>query len=127
MDRMVKDAEENAAADKQKRERIDLRNEADSLVYQAEKQLADLGDKLPAAEKEKVETLNKELKEALEGEDLNRIKSLKDQVQQALYAAGASVYQQAAGQNPGGGAPGQDPNGPCRSWSIHRWRQQWWR
>ena len=113
VDRMVKDAEENAAADKQKRERIDLRNEADSLVYQAEKQLADLGDKLPAAEKEKVETLNKELKEALEGEDLNHIKSLKDQVQQALYAAGASVYQQAAGQNPGGGAPGQDPTAPA--------------
>lgn len=105
---MVKDAEENAAADKQKRERIDLRNEADSLVYQAEKQLADLGDKLPAAEKEKVEGLNKELKEALEGEDLNRIKALKDQVQQALYAAGASVYQQAAGQG-SGAAPGQDP------------------
>ena len=109
VDRMVKDAEDNAAADKQKRERIDLRNEADSLVYQAEKQLADLGDKLPAAEKEKVEALNKELKEALESEDLNRIRSLKDQVQQALYAAGASVYQQAAGQAPGGAAPGQDP------------------
>ena len=110
VDRMVKDAEENAAADKQKRERIDVRNEADSLVYQAEKQLADLGDKLPAAEKEKVENLNKELKEALESEDMNRIKSLKDQVQQALYAAGASVYQQAAGQKPDGGdpAPGQD-------------------
>ena len=113
VDRMVKDAEENAAADKQKRERIDLRNEADSLVYQTEKQLADLGDKLPAAEKEKVENLNKQLKEALEGEDLNRIKSLKDQVQQALYAAGASVYQQTAGQNPGGAAPGQDPTAPA--------------
>lgn len=109
VDRMVKDAEENAAADKQKRERIDLRNEADSLVYQAEKQLADLGNKLPAAEKEKVEALNKDLKEALEGEDLNRIRSLKDEVQQALYAAGASVYQQAAGQGASGAAPGQDP------------------
>ena len=108
VNRMVKDAEENAAADKQKRERIDLRNEADSLAYQAEKQLAELGDKLPAAEKEKVEALNKDLKEALEGEDLNRIRSLKDQVQQALYTAGASVYQQAAGQG-SGAAPGQDP------------------
>ena len=108
VDRMVKDAEDNATADKQKRERIDLRNEADSLVYQAEKQLAELGDKLPAAEKEKVEALNKDLKEALESEDLNRIKSLKDQVQQALYAAGASVYQQGAGQGPDA-APGQDP------------------
>ena len=108
VNRMVKDAEENAAADKQKRERIDLRNEADSLAYQAEKQLAELGDKLPAAEKEKVEALNKDLKEALEGEDLSRIRSLKDQVQQALYTAGASVYQQAAGQG-SGAAPGQDP------------------
>ena len=108
VNRMVKDAEENAAADKQKREHIDLRNEADSLAYQAEKQLAELGDKLPAAEKEKVEALNKDLKEALEGEDLNRIRSLKDQVQQALYTAGASVYQQAAGQG-SGAAPGQDP------------------
>lgn len=108
VNRMVKDAEENAATDKQKRERIDLRNEADSLAYQAEKQLAELGDKLPAAEKEKVEALNKDLKEALEGEDLNRIRSLKDQVQQALYTAGASVYQQAAGQG-SGAAPGQDP------------------
>ena len=108
VNRMVKDAEENAAADKQRRERIDLRNEADSLAYQAEKQLAELGDKLPAAEKEKVEALNKDLKEALEGEDLNRIRSLKDQVQQALYTAGASVYQQAAGQG-SGAAPGQDP------------------
>ena len=108
VNRMVKAAEENAAADKQKRERIDLRNEADSLAYQAEKQLAELGDKLPAAEKEKVEALNKDLKEALEGEDLNRIRSLKDQVQQALYTAGASVYQQAAGQG-SGAAPGQDP------------------
>ena len=108
VDRMVKDAEANAAADKQKRERIDLRNEADSLAYQAEKQLAELGDKLPAAEKEKVEALNKDLKEALEGEDLSRIRSLKDQVQQALYTAGASVYQQAAGQG-SGAAPGQDP------------------
>ena len=111
VDRMVRDAEDNAAADKQKRERIDLRNEADSLVYQAEKQLEDLGDKLAASEKEKVENLNKELKEALESEDLNRIRSAKDQVQQALYAAGASVYQQAAGQGqtPDGAAPGQDP------------------
>ena len=105
VNRMVKDAEENAAADKQRRERIDLRNEADSLAYQAEKQLAELGDKLAASEKEKVESLTKELKEALEGEDLNRIRSAKDQVQQALYAAGASVYQQAAGQ----GSGAQDP------------------
>lgn len=55
VDRMVKDAEANAAADKERRERIDLKNQADSLAYQAEKQLADMGDKVPAADKEKAE------------------------------------------------------------------------
>ena len=76
-----------------------------------------------AVEKEKVENLiNKELKEALEGEDLNRIKSLKDQVQQALYAAGASVYQQTAGQ--GSGAPGQEPTAAAGGWGCHRWLQR---
>jgi len=109
VERMVKDAEDNAAADKQKRETIDLRNEAESLVYQAERQLAELGEKLPAEEKEKVERLNGQLKEALEAEDLNRIKSLKEEVQQALYAAGAAVYQQAGNQEgaPAGASPDQ--------------------
>ncbi|WP_126147395.1 molecular chaperone DnaK [Synechococcus elongatus] len=96
VDRMVKDAEANAAADKERRERIDLKNQADTLVYQSEKQLSELGDKISADEKSKVEGFIQELKDALAAEDYDKIKSIIEQLQQALYAAGSSVYQQAS-------------------------------
>jgi len=95
VDRMVKDAEANASADKEKREKIDLKNQAETLVYQAEKQLADLGDKVGAEDKAKVEQFSTQLKEALANDDTATIKTVLEQLQQALYAAGASVYQQA--------------------------------
>lgn len=98
VDRMVKDAETNAAADKERRERIDLKNQADTLVYQSEKQLSELGDKISADEKGKVEGFIQELKDALAAEDYDKIKSIIEQLQQALYAAGSSVYQQASAE-----------------------------
>ncbi|AZB72020.1 molecular chaperone DnaK [Synechococcus elongatus] len=98
VDRMVKDAEANAAADKERRERIDLKNQADTLVYQSEKQLSELGDKISADDKAKVEGFIKELKEALAAEDYDKIKAIIEQLQQALYAAGSSVYQQASAE-----------------------------
>ncbi|QFZ92321.2 molecular chaperone DnaK [Synechococcus elongatus] len=98
VDRMVKDAEANAAADKERRERIDLKNQADTLVYQSEKQLSELGDKISADDKAKVEGFIKELKEALAAEDYDKIKTIIEQLQQALYAAGSSVYQQASAE-----------------------------
>lgn len=98
VDRMVKDAEANAAADKERRERIDLKNQADTLVYQSEKQLSELGDKISADEKSKVEGFIQELKDALAAEDYDKIKSIIEQLQQALYAAGSSVYQQASAE-----------------------------
>jgi len=109
VDRMVKDAEANAAADKEKRERIDVKNQAETLVYQAEKQLAELGDKVAAADKEKVESFTSELKQAIEKDDTATMKSVLEQLQQALYAAGASVYQQAGAD--GAAAPGGNGNG----------------
>ena len=109
VDRMVKDAEANAAADKEKREKIDLKNQSETLVYQAEKQLAELGDKVSADDKSKVETFTKELKEAIENDDAATMKSVLEQLQQALYAAGASVYQQAGAD--GAAAPGGNGNG----------------
>jgi molecular chaperone DnaK len=102
VDRMVKDAESNAAADKEKREKIDLKNQAETLIYQAEKQLGELGDKVGADDKAKVETFSADLKAAVEKDDSAAIKASLEQLQQALYAAGASVYQQAGGA-PGGG------------------------
>ena len=97
VDKMVKDAEANAAVDKEKRERIDLKNQAETLVYQAEKQLGELGDKVGAEDKAKVESSSAKLKEAIEKDDFDTMKSELETLQQALYAAGAAVYQQAAG------------------------------
>ncbi|QPN60829.1 molecular chaperone DnaK [Synechococcus sp. CBW1002] len=105
VEKMVKDAEANASADKEKRERIDLKNQAETLVYQSEKQLGELGDKVSADDKAKVEGFSKTLKEAIDKEDYDTMKSTLEQLQQALYAAGASVYQQ-AGAEAGAEAPG---------------------
>ncbi|QPN62505.1 molecular chaperone DnaK [Synechococcus sp. CBW1004] len=110
VERMVKDAEANASADKEKREKIDLKNQSETLVYQAEKQLAELGDKVSADDKSKVENFTKELKEAIEKDNTESMKSVLEQLQQALYAAGASVYQQ-AGADGAGAAPGGNGNG----------------
>ena len=102
VDRMVNEADRNASADKERRERIDRKNQADSLVYQAEKQIKDLGDKVPAADQTKADGLIKELKEAIASEDDDKIKTLTSELQQTLYTIGSNVYQQA------GGAPGAD-------------------
>ena len=95
VEKMVKDAEANASVDKEKRERIDLKNQAETLVYQAEKQLGELGDKVSAEAKAKVEEKRTKLNEALQNEDFDNLKPLFDDLQQELYALGASVYQQA--------------------------------
>ena len=109
VEKMVKDAEANASADKEKRERIDVKNQAETLVYQAEKQLGELGDKVGAEDKAKVESSSAKLKEAIEKDDFDTMKSELETLQQALYAAGAAVYQQAAGaEGAAAGAPGAD-------------------
>ena len=95
VDKMVKDAEMNASADKEKRERIDIKNQAETLVYQAEKQISELGDKVDEAAKNKVEEKRVKLKEATEKDDYESMKTLVEELQQELYTLGASVYQQA--------------------------------
>jgi molecular chaperone DnaK len=106
VDRMVKEAEANASADKERREKIDRKNQADSLTYQAEKQLTELGDKVPAADKTKVEGLIKDLRDAVSKEDDDRIKTLTTELQQSLYTIGTNLYQQQGGGGPDGGTPG---------------------
>ncbi|QLE55147.1 molecular chaperone DnaK [Nostoc sp. TCL26-01] len=105
VDRMVREAEQNASSDKDRREKIERKNQADSLAYQAEKQLQELGDKVPEADKTKVEGLVKELREAVAKEDDEQIKKLTPELQQALFAVGSNIYQQAGG----GAAPGAAP------------------
>ncbi len=111
VDRMVKEAESNAAADKERRDKIDRKNQADSLVYQAEKQISELGDKVPAADKTKAEELIKDLKEAVAQDDDAKIQTVMPELQQILYSIGSSMYQQ-AGAEAGVGAPGAgtEPN-----------------
>ena len=107
VDKMVKDAESNASADKEKREKIDLKNQAETLVYQAEKQMSELGDKVEADAKAKVEEKRIKLKEAVDQEDYDTMKPLLEELQQELYTVGASVYQQDSAAA-GGAAPGAD-------------------
>ncbi len=95
VEKMVKDAEMNASTDKEKREKIDIKNQAETLVYQAEKQIGELGDKVDESAKAKVEEKRIKLKEATEKDDHETMKTLVEELQQELYSLGASVYQQA--------------------------------
>ncbi|ANV85114.1 molecular chaperone DnaK [Picosynechococcus sp. PCC 7003] len=107
VERMVSEAEANAAADKERREKIDRKNQADSLVYQAEKQLEELGDKVPADDKSKADQMIKDLKEAVTQENDEKISTLMPELQQLLYTIGSNIYQQAGGDP---SAAGFDPN-----------------
>ena len=84
--------ESNAEADRRRRERIDTKNNADSLTYQAEKQLKDFGDKVPANDRERVEGMVQQLREAVQQENYDRMKSLTDELQQALMQIGSAMY-----------------------------------
>jgi molecular chaperone DnaK len=113
---MVKQAEQNASADKERRDKVDRKNQADSLAYQAEKQLNDLGDKVPADDRTKVEGLVKDLRDAISKEDDEQIKRLMPELQQTLYAIGSNLYQQ-AGAGSGSAPEGDSPNGSSDSTS----------
>jgi molecular chaperone DnaK len=95
VERMVKDAERNAEEDHRRRDRVDTKNTADSAAYQAEKQLKDLGDKVPSADRTRLEGMIKELQQAITQENDDRMKSLTHDIQQALMQVGSAVYAQA--------------------------------
>lgn len=109
VDRMVKDAETFADEDKAKREAVDTRNAADSMVYQADKQLKEFGDKVPAELKTKVEAAQATLKEAVAKDDVAGMKAGMEALQAEVMAIGQAVY--AAG-GAAGGAPGADGAAP---------------
>ncbi|WP_413380121.1 molecular chaperone DnaK [Alkalihalobacillus sp. 1P02AB] len=96
IDQMVKDAEANAEEDKKRREEVELRNEADQLVFQTEKTLKDLGEGVEAAEKEKAEAAKDKLKAAIEANNLDEIRTAKDELQEILTAITTKMYEQAA-------------------------------
>jgi molecular chaperone DnaK len=109
---MVQEAERNAASDRQRREQVDTKNQADSLAYQAEKQLADLNGQVPAAEKSRVEDLVKTLREAIDREDYDQMKSRSNDLQQALMQVGQAIYANANGANPSGATPNSGEGSP---------------
>ncbi|SEA96322.1 molecular chaperone DnaK [Thalassobacillus cyri] len=98
VEKMVQEAEENAEADKKRREEVELRNEADQMIFTTEKTLKDLGEQVSEDEKQQAETAKDELKEALEGEDLDKIKEKKEALQEHVQNLSAKVYEQAAQQ-----------------------------
>ncbi|WP_353931558.1 molecular chaperone DnaK [Okeanomitos corallinicola TIOX110] len=105
VEKMVKDAEAHAEEDTRRREQIDTKNLADSLVYQAEKELRELGDKVSAANKSRVEKLVNNLRSAINQDDFNQIKSLSGELQQLLMQVGSAVYAQAGSTNGSSGEP----------------------
>ena len=110
IDKMVKDAEANAEADKKKREEVDVKNQADSLVFQVEKNLKEHGDKIAAEDKSKIESDLKDLKDAIEKNDLEAMKQKTQDLTQSSMKMGEAMYkdQQAAGGAAGAEQPQSD-------------------
>ena len=104
IERMVKEAEANAEADKKEREKVDVRNEADSMVYATEKTLKEWGDKVSGAEKQKIDDALAALKQALTGDNVEDIKAKTEALKQASYKIAEEVYKQQAAQGAQGGA-----------------------
>lgn len=99
VDRMVRESEQNSAQDKEKREKIDSKNQADSLCYQSEKQLTELGDKVASEDKTKIEGLISQLRLAIKDEKFDDIKTLTTELQNALMEIGKKVYGSGSSEN----------------------------
>ena len=105
IDRMVQEARQNEAADRKQRELVEARNNADSLAYQTEKTLTELEDKVPANERQNIQGKIDDLREAVKGDDTDKIKRLSEDLQNAFYALSQQLYAQ---QQPGGNGNGRD-------------------
>ncbi len=117
IDQMVKEAKRHESEDRRRRELIEARNKADQLTYQMEKMLRELGDQVSASDRNRIEGIIEDLKQAKEGDDKNRIESLIEQLEQASQAIGQAMYAEQAtagapgGAPPSGGSPGAEEEG----------------
>ena len=111
IDKAVREAEQYAAEDARRKEEVDTRNAGDQMVYQTEKTLQEMGDKLDAADKAEVEGKLESLKKALQGSDTAAIKSATDELTQAFYKISEKLYQQPGAQAGGPDMGGQQPGG----------------
>lgn len=115
IDRMMQEAEKFAEEDRRRREAAEVRNTADNLVYQAEKTMGELGDKVSAEDKAAVERDTAEVKEALKGDETDRIKSATDQLMGSFQRVGQAVYQQQAQEQAAAGGAGAAAGGTAAS------------
>jgi molecular chaperone DnaK len=111
VEHMVREAEQHAAEDKARKEEIEQRNQADTVAYQAEKTLRDLGDKVPADAKADIEGKIKAVRDDLKGSDMVALQRHGQELSQALEKMSAAMYQQPGGTPPPGGAAGEGPKG----------------
>jgi len=109
VDRLVREAQENENEDRRRRETAEARNTADSLIYATEKALRDLGERVPASDREQIEQTIEELRQAMPGDDLNRIRQLTEQLQQASHALSQQMQQ---GGPQAGSSDGSGPANP---------------
>ena len=110
IDRMMQEARAHEGEDKKRRELIDVKNTADNLVYQTEKALRDLGDKVPSAERGEIETKINDLKSAAQSDDISRIQKATESVQQAFHALSQQLYAQGQPQPEAQGGPSTPPS-----------------
>jgi len=108
IDKAVKEAEQFAAEDKARREEVDTHNNAEHMIYQTEKTLGELGDKITEEEKTSIQAAVDKLKEVNKGTDVEAIKAATEELQKAFYAVSEKLYQQAAPQGQPGQQPGDD-------------------
>jgi molecular chaperone DnaK len=105
VERLVKEAERHAQEDSRRREVVEARNQADALIYQVEKSLRELGERVPQADRSRIETQLNELRQALNGDDLGRIRQLTEALQQMMHTLGQQAY---AAQSQSSGTPSQE-------------------
>jgi len=110
VEQKVQEAKRYEAEDRRRKELVEARNAADQVVYQTEKMLRDLGDKVPVQDRTTIAQAAEELKKAKDGDDMTRIRQLTEKLQQASYALSQQMYAQS--QPSGGPAPEQPPQGP---------------
>ncbi len=120
IDRMVRDAETHAAEDKRRKEEVEERNLADSAAYRAEKNIADLGDKLTSEQKSELESKIADVRSALSTDDVSRIKSARESLDQAFYKISEAIYRQpGAAGGPDGGFGSEEQSGPSEQGGPH--------
>src|SRR5690625_2279686 len=108
IDKMVKEAEENAEEDKKRREEVDLRNEADQLIFTTDKTIKDLEDKVSDEEKEKANNAKDELKKALESDNIDEIKAKKEALEEQVQQLSVKLYEQMAQEQQAQGQAGEE-------------------